>query len=99
MSDFTVELGALRTDATTFDDLADFFVGMVDTIQQWQSNIPDWGLMSDAKPGFDTATSGIATFADTGRTTMQDIANNLRNVADVYEAEEEAGVHASTGIY
>ena len=56
MSDFTVELGALRTDATTFDDLADFFVGMVDeepeqTLLHVQVGKPSrWGEMQDPEP-------------------------------------------------
>lgn len=99
MPDFTVELQQLRDDATTFEAGGQSLANMAATVQGWGANVPDWGIMSDAQGPFTTLAGRVSDYCTDGNTEMTAVGENLRHVADVYEAEEEAGVHAANDLY
>lgn len=99
MPDFSVQLQALRDDASTFEAAGASIDSMTQTVQGWGDAIPDWGLLAESQQPFNELMARVAAYTTEGQTQLTAVGTNLRQVADTYQREEDDNTHASTGLY
>ncbi|NNG21354.1 hypothetical protein HJ590_17690 [Naumannella sp. ID2617S] len=99
MTDFSVELGALRTDAGTFETGGDSVANLTRSLEQWRDWIPDWGILGECQQPFEDLVARVGDYTREGDTELHSVGQNLRHIADVYEREEQENVHLAMNIY
>lgn len=94
-----VETGSLRTEAGDWDEHAAKARALSATVAAMKKGRLELGLFQVFVGAYDTVVDDVTARAGEGATAMTHIGATLREVADTYDAEDEASMHRITNVY
>ncbi|MGP4014250.1 hypothetical protein [Saccharopolyspora sp. 5N708] len=94
-----VATGALRVEADIWDEQADVLALIVSQAQQLRVGYLESGLFFPMTSAYDEVVDQVHGRCAEGVERTREVADILRQVADTYEQEDEAGTHLFRNLY
>ncbi len=95
----SVATNALRTEAGEWEEQAGRLGTLSGNAAGMKFGRLEAGLFQMLVTSYNNIISAVSARCTEGAAAMTEIATTLRNAADTYEAEDEAGAHRISGIY
>lgn len=95
----TVATSALRTEAGEWDTQSATTGALSAKVAGMEFGRLEAGLFQMMVGPYNDVIHHVAARCTEGQTAMTEIANTLRNVADTYDAEDEASLHRIKNVY
>lgn len=95
----SVATNALRTEAGEWDEQAGRLSTLSGNAAGMEFGRLEAGLFQMIVTPYNDIISAVSARCAEGAAAMKEIAVTLRNAADTYEAEDQAGAHRISGIY